>query len=142
LSKIRDSILGCSDKILGIREQIGAQINDVYLITRTWSGERVGDGSFSDKREKISPTPQIVDYSHNIRVTDIGSVKAGDLLLKGISINKYPDELTLRTDTGNKRIEKLYNIGKHFYRSINIKENLITWDLQVRKILQDETERR
>lgn len=139
---LRESLLKCSDSILGIREKMGAQLADVFLVTRTWSGERVGDGSFTDRVEKVSPTPQIVDLSHDVRVTEAGSVKAGDLILRGISRNKYPDEIKLRTDTGDKRIEKLYHIGEHFYRTINIKENLITWDIQVRKVRQDETERR
>lgn len=142
MSNLRESLSGCIDKILGIREQMGAELAEVTLITRSWSGERVGDGSFIDLKEKISPTPQIKDFSHDIRVTEAGSVKAGDLLLAGISINKYPDELKLRTDTGDKKVEKLYQVGKHFYRTIHIKENLVTWDVQIRKVRQDETERR
>ena len=139
---IRKSLAKCSDAILGVREGMGAQLADVYLITRTWAGERVGDGPFRDVTQKISPTPEIVDYSHDVRVTEIGSVKAGDLILRGVSRNKYPEEATLRTDTGSRKVEKLYKIGEHFYRTVNIKENLITWDVQVRKIRQDETERR
>lgn len=142
MANFRESFTSCSDPILSIREKMGAQLADVFLITRTWNGERVGDGQFTDAEIRIAPTPEIVDFSHDVRVTEAGAVKAGDLILKGVSRNKFPDELTLRTDTDDKRVEKLYTVGKHFYTVVNIRERLITWDIHIRKIRQDETERR
>ncbi len=137
---LRENLLKCSDKILGIREQIGAQLKDVSIITRTWSGRRPGDGTFSDEVLEVKPTPEIVDLSHDVRITNVGAVKAGDLILRGVSRNSFPDELVLRTDTTDKKVEKVYKVGKHFYHVVNIKENLITWDIQIRKIRFDRTE--
>jgi len=141
LSGLRKSLEGCIDSILGIRECIGAQLADVFFVTRTWTGERVGDGDFEDEVSQMSPTPQIKDYSHDIRVSEGGAVKQGDLILVGVSRNAYPDEATLRTDVADVRIEKMIKVGKHFYRTINVREKLVTWDMQIRKIKQDETEK-
>lgn len=121
---------------------MGAQIYDVFLVFRTWSGERVGDGSFTDDVTQIEPTPCIKDYSHDVRITEVGAVKAGDIIVTGISQNQYPDELALRTDTVEKNTQKIYHIGKHFYHVVNIRKKLLTWNIHLRKIRQDETEER
>ena len=139
---LRASISKCLDKALKVREDLGLQKADVFFITRTWNGERVGDNGFSDQTTKVSPIPEIVDLSHDIRVQQGGSYKQGDLILKGFSRNAYPQEQTFRTDTGIKNVEKFIKVGDHFYRTIHIKENLVTWDVHVRKVSQDETERR
>jgi hypothetical protein len=141
MSDLKSSLLKCIDKILEIKEGVGADIEKVDLITRTWSGERVGDGSFIDLLERMKPLPCIADVSHDVRVTASSSVKQGDLLLKSISMNSYPDEKKLRTDTGIRNVEKFYKIGEHYYRTIHIKKNLVTWDVQVRKVHRDEQER-
>jgi len=140
VSDIRKGLLDCVDKILEIRESIGAQLADVSIITRTWSGERIGDGSFTDVEVPMYPIPQIKDFSHNIRVSEAGAVKQGDLILVGISQNSYPDESMLRTDTGSNTVEKMIKVGNHFYRTVYVKQKLVTWDVQVRKVNQDETE--
>ena len=142
MSNLRASLLGCIDKVLEVRDCIGAVIHEVYIINRVWTGERVGDGSFSDDSTQVLPSPNIRDYSHDVRVTNIGAVKAGDLVLIGISRNKYQNDLELRTDTEERNTERLYKVGKHFYRLVHIKENLLTWDIHIRKIRQDETEER
>jgi len=142
LSNLRDSLLPCVDKILSVRDDIGVTLHEVFLIERTWSGKRVGAGSFNEESQKISPSPRIVDIGHDVRVVAAGSVKSGDLMLTGISRNQYPDELTLRTDTVDRNVEKLYKVGKHFYRVVHIKEKLLTWDLHIRKVRKDETEER
>ena len=138
---LRASLGKCIDSILSVRECIGAQLADVSFVTRTWAGERVGDGTFKDVETAMHPLPQIKDYSHNIRVTEASAIKQGDLLLVGISRNQYPDENMLRTDTGSATVEKFIKVGRHFYRTISVREKLVTWDIQVRKVSQDETEK-
>ena len=137
---LRENLKGCIDKVLGIREQIGAQLADVYIIERTWSGQRQGDGSFTDVELKISPAPQIVDYSHNVRVSSAGAIKSGDLILRGVSPKYTEEQLKTQVDERNK--ERFYRLGTSYYTCIHIKENLVTWDIQIRKVSQDETERR
>jgi hypothetical protein len=119
---------------------MGAQLADVFFVTRTWTGTRPGDGNFTDVEEKMNPLPEIRDYSHSLRLLESGSIKQGDLLLVGVSRNKYPEEAKLLTTTDSKNTEKYYRIGKHFYRTIFIKERLVTWDIQVRKVTVDERE--
>ena len=137
---IKASLGDCLDEILSIRDCIGAALAPVSIITRSWSGARVGEGEFSDEEEDLKPTPQIKDYSHDIRLQQGGAYKQGDLLLRGISKNSYPEEVALRTDTGVKNVEKFIKVGSNYYRTVNVKENLVTWDIQVRKIAQDETQ--
>jgi len=136
---IKAGLLDCIDSVLSVRECIGAQLADVSIITRTWTGSRVGEGTYTETVNEVHPAPEIKDYSHDIRVTSAGAVKQGDLLLKGISKNQF-DEATLKTTTSAKNIEKLIKVGNHYYRTIYIKENLVTWDIQVRKVLKDENE--
>lgn len=139
-SDIKDSLLDCLDDILSVRECIGANLADVKIITRTWSGARPGDGQFDDVEIPLTPAPQIRDYSHDIRLQQGGSYKQGDLLLRAISKNAFPTEIELRTDTGIKNVQKFIKVGENYYITINVKENLVTWDIQVRKVIQDETQ--
>jgi hypothetical protein len=137
---LRESLMDCIDKILGVREGMGAQLADVSIVTRTWSGSRPGDGSYTDVEVKITPTPEIVDYSHNIRISEAGAFKSGDLLIKSISMNGYSEE-DLTTTTNAENVEKMYKVGKHYYSLRHIKESLVTWDVHLRKLNQDESER-
>lgn len=136
---LRESLSDCIDCVLSVRDDMGAALDDVSIIERTWAGERVGDGSFADVMTPLRPTPQIRDYSHDVRVSEAGSVKQGDLILVGISRNLYT-EPQLRTDVDAKNKEKLIKVGRHFYRTIHVKEKLVTWDIHIRKVNQDETE--
>lgn len=138
-SSIRANLGHCIDKILGIREQIGAQLADVDLVERTWSGKRQGDGTFTDVVTRLSPAPEIVDYSHNIRTSEAGAVKSGDLILRGISPKYTEDQLKTQTDSKSK--ERFYKLGTNYYTCVNVRERLVTWDVHIRKISQDETER-
>lgn len=138
---IRASLLDCLDDILEVRDCIGAKLADCYIITRTWSGERPGDGTFTDVTEQILPTPNIKNLSHDVRVTEAGAYKSGDLILQSISKHMYPDEAKLLTTTKSKKVQKFIKVGKHYYTTIGIVEHLVTWDIQIRKVSQDETER-
>lgn len=142
MSNIREALTDCIDKILSVRDDMGAVIHEVYIVNRRWSGERVGDGVFSDTVTQILPSPSIKDYSHDVRITEVGAVKAGDIILTGISRNKYPDELEFKTKTEDRNTQRMFRVGKHFYHVVHIKEKLVTWDVHLRKIRQDETEER
>lgn len=137
---MRAGLLDCVDEILGVRDCLGLNLADCYIVTRTWTGERPGDGTFTDVSTQILPSPSVADYSHNVRTTEASTVKSGDLILGNISRNKFPDELVLRTDTLLQNVEKFIKVGRHYYRTIHIKEELLTWAVHVRKILMDETE--
>ena len=139
-SNIQKSLLGCLDTVLKVKSDIGATLADVFLVTRTWSGKRTGDGSFTDEETQLKPTPCITEFAHDLRIRAGGSVKQGDLLLTSISRNTIPEEDTLRTDTDSRNVERFYKIESHYYRTIHISKKLVTWDVQIRKVLVDETE--
>ena len=142
MSNLRDSLLGCVDKILGVKDSMGANIHEVFIINRVWTGERVGDGSFTDEESQVLPTPCIKDYSHDVRITESGAVKQGDIILTGLSRNVFPDEEEFKTKTEERNTQRMFKVGTHFYHVKHIKEKLITWDLHLTKIRQDETEER
>lgn len=141
MSNLRKSLLNCVDKILDIRENLGALLAETYFVTRTWSGERPGDGSYSDSITKVEPQPNIKDLSHDIRLMEGGAYKQGVLLLTGFSQNQYTEE-DLRTQTDSKNVEKFIKVGDHYYSTIHVRQKLVTWNVQVRKVLQDESNRR
>ena len=136
--------LGCFSDIVDcftdLRDELGFGIADVFIVERQWRGERIGDGPFTDKIEKM-PTPEIRDLSHDVRVSEAGAYKSGDLILRNISKDRFEED-ELRTDTGVDNKEKFIKVGNHFYRTIHIKERLVTWEIHIRKVAQDETERR
>jgi len=107
-----------------------------------WDGERPGDGEYNDTIVLMDPLPGILDYSHSVQTTEVGAVKAGDLILKNVSRNSYPTEAELLTITDEKNEERFYKVGEHYYRVVHIKEKLVTWDIHIRKVHQDENERR
>lgn len=129
---LRENLKGCVDKILEVRENIGVQLADVELITRTWSGEEVGDGTSTDVVVKMSPAPQIVDFGHDVRLQETSTVRQGDLILKQISQNKYTlADLKPTTDTYN--VEKFFRINGNLYVVIHVKERQLTWEVHIRK---------
>jgi hypothetical protein len=139
---LRKGLLDCVDEILSVRDCLGVNLAEVFFVTRTWSGDRPGDGSFSDEEAQMLPSPSIADYAHNIRATESSSVKAGDLILGNISRNRYPTEDLLLTTTAEKHVERFIKVGEHYYNTIHVKEELLTWEMHVRKIIQDKTEER
>lgn len=136
MSNFKKSFSKCIDSILEVGDTMGANLHDVFLLTRTWSGAFVGDGSATDVSVQVKPTPQIVDFSHDLRLKEGGAVKAGDLILKNISKTKFPleDSINGSFGTNSDKIERFYRINSNDYQVINVKENLLTWDVQLRKL--------
>jgi hypothetical protein len=97
----------------------------------------VGDGRASDTVTKIYPSPGVKDLSHNIRLIEGGAVKQGDIILTGVSKNKYAEE-DLRSDTGVKNVERFIKLGEDLYTVITVKEGYLTWDVQIRRLSSQE----
>jgi hypothetical protein len=129
---ILDGLKDCSDAILGIREQIGAAIHEVYLVTRTWTGSAVGDGACTDEFEKIEPTPAVKDLSTDHRVKEGGAVQNGDLQIRMLSKHRYADKALIDGTSGD-LVERFYKIDGKFYVVVNVVESYITWNVQVRR---------
>jgi len=136
---ILEALTGCIDEILAIPGAMGAVIHDVYLLTRTWQGGEPGDGHAVDVVEEVLPTPQIVDVAHDVRLTEAGAIKQGDLIIKNISKNRYPTADIVDCSTEDKRVEKFYLIDEKVYQVIHVKEGYLTWDVHIRKLKDDST---
>lgn len=121
------------DAILGIRDSIGAILKPVAIVTRTWTGTRVGDGDAHDSVDCLRPTPQIVEIGNDIRLQEGGAVKQGDNLVKGISRESYPLESDVDCTTNDPLVEKFYLLGETLYAVINVKERYLTWDVLLRE---------
>ena len=128
-----DSLKDCSDSILGIRESIGADLRKIYLVTRTWSGEMVGDGLASDESVKIEPTPGIKNLSNDHRVKEGGAVQNGDLLIHQISKYRYPEQKDIDCSSDLANVERFYQVGDVLYTVINTVEKHLVWDVQIRR---------
>ena len=131
---LKKSLSKCIDSALSVRDSIGAAIHEVSLVQRCWSGETIGDGKHRDTVTKIVPTPEIREFAHHIMVQTGGAIQQGDILLKGISKNRYSrEDLLYQTDDPTR--EKFYLIDDREYRIVNIVERLVTWDVLVRQTI-------
>ena len=136
-TNLRVGLKDCIDAALSVRDKIGAKIHDVFIVTRTWTGEDIGDGQSSETEIQVLPTPEIVDYSLNIRLPTGGSIRQGDLILKGISCNRFTAK-ELHTQTEQDTVEKFYKINNELYEVIHITERFVTFEVQVRKTNEED----
>lgn len=132
---IVDDILSITDDILGIRDDIGAIKEPVHILTRVWE-EKKGIGAFKDSLVQITPTPYLVDYSHKLSVTEAGSVRQGDIILKHISKNKYKTENLIDCSVTDDLTEKWYKIGNRLYEVISVTQDYVYWNVQIRKTIK------
>jgi hypothetical protein len=128
------------DDILAVREQLGADLAKVRIITRTWNGVEVGDGDYMDQAAEMHPAPGVKDLSHSYRVAQGGAFQQGDLMLTMISKNKYPEKLDVDLSCTDPLVEKFYEVNGNLYRVITVVEKYVVWDVQVRR-LTDQTRR-
>ncbi len=137
---IIDSLLPVTDAILGIRDSIGAVIKPVYFLTRTWytdedltTAATAPEGFAKDSQIQMLPSPQIKDFSQDIRLREGGAVKAGDIILQNISRNKYGIADLDGTSTAE-NIERFYIVGVKIYQVINVSESYLTFRVQLREL--------
>lgn len=127
------SLLPAIDSILGVRDQIGAVIQPVYLVTRTWSGTQVGEGTAVDTEAQMLPSPGLKNFAQDIRLREGGSVQAADIVLHNVSKNSYTEAQLNGTSPGA-NVEKFYRVGAKLYQVINVTEKYVTWDVQLREL--------
>ena len=135
-----ENLLPGVDKILGIRDKIGAVKAKVFIVTRTWENGEIGHGSFKDEIIPVLPTPYLRDFSQDIRLQPQAGVQQGDLILRDISKKSFDSETSIDTRTNDKGIEKAYKLvslttrEEKFYHVVSIIEDYLTWDVQLRRI--------
>jgi hypothetical protein len=134
---IVSDLLGDVDSILSVRDQIGAALKPVYLVTRTWSGSELGEGTASVTKTQMLPSPRVVEFKHDLRLVEGGFVKAGDILLKMVSKQSYATESLLDGTSNVANVEKLYEVGGILYRPINVREKHVTWTVLLRRLSEN-----
>jgi hypothetical protein len=131
---IIDDLLPITNDILGVRDDIGAVIHPIYLVTRTWSGESVGDGTYLDVEEQMLPSPSVQKLTFNLPALQAGQYEVGDLIIRHISKQNYPDEDVVSCKSSDSNIEKFYKINGKFYQVISVNESYVTWEVTIRKV--------
>lgn len=133
--EFNNCILDAVDCALEAKEEVCAFKAHVYLRTRTWSGQTVGDGTYKDEESRIIPVPTIQTFEHDMRIKEGGTVKSGDLLLKSISKKRYKEsDLDLSIEDNQRYIEKFYVIRGKIYEVVSIEEQFATWSVLIRRI--------
>lgn len=133
MTNLVDEILECTDEILGIRDDLGAYKHKTYVLTRIWS-EGLGKGFATDSLEQVLPSPYLVDYSHDLRIRENGMIKQGDIMLKHISKESYPQEEMIDCTVNDPdKMEKFYYINGRLYNVVSVVESYVYWNVMVRK---------
>ena len=140
MSGIVDSLLTNVDSILGLRDSIGAALKRVDIVTRTWSGTEIGDGTATDVYVQMLPSPRIVVYNNDVRLVEGGAVRQGDILMKMISKNLYQTQAVVELrDNSSPNVEKFYALGGVLYRVVTVTEKHVTWNVLIRRVAQQAT---
>lgn len=129
---IVNDILQNIDSYLGLRDELGAIKEPIYILTRTWESEK-GLGLPVDLQVPVFPTPQLVDLTHSLRLREGGTIKQGDILLKMISKKTYPDEDMINLSVRDELTEKWYVIKGYTYEVISLTQDYVWWNVQLRK---------
>lgn len=130
---IIDDVRSVTDEILGVRDEIGAVKRPVYILTRTWSGDEIGEGTAVDVAVQILPSPYVTDFKHDLRVREGGNIKQGDQLVKSISQESYPNESDVDCTVNAGNVEKWYYFDGSLYEVVSVRLRYVTWDVHVRK---------
>jgi hypothetical protein len=133
---IVSDILENIDSYLGLRDELGAIKEPIYILTRVWSTEK-GQGSPVDTQARILPTPQLVDLSHSMKLREGGVIKQGDILLKMISKKSYPLEADINCEVSGELTEKWYLIKGETYEVVSITQDYVWWNVLLRKTVKN-----
>ena len=123
------------NKVLSVRESVGADLKKCYFVTREWDGRDVGEGNLIiDNNEEITPTPRVVRVRQKSVWKESGSVKEGDIVLTGISKESYPLEEHINGIAEKQNVDRLYKVGDSFFNVIDFTEKHLTWEVLLRPV--------
>lgn len=135
MAPVYDDLLGDVDSILGIRDDLGVALHPVFLVTREWSaGTEIGEGDFTDSEKQVLPSPRIKEYADDYKIKEGGAIQQGDIILKMISKQSYPNRSDIDCSVGAQHVEKFYKINEVFYRVIFVWEQHVTWNVHLRRV--------
>lgn len=139
-SGLVNALLPNINAILGVRDSVGAIIEPVFLVTRTWFQDAglttpatAPEGYASDSTVQMLPSPGMKNFSQDVRLREGGAIKSGDIILTGVSKQTYT--IGMLDDTGlAANVEVLFKIGTKMFQVINVTEKYVTWNVQVREL--------
>lgn len=122
-----------ADSILGIRDTIGAVIEPVYIVVRTWTGAQPGDGTSSDVTTQLLPSPQLANLVNTSKPGSAGTVENASIMLKGISKQSYATKDTVDLTSTLANVEKFYKLRGRLYNVTSVEESYITWNVRIKE---------
>lgn len=140
MAGILDGLRANVNSILGLRDSLGVQKGLVFLIKRTWSGEELGDGTPTDLRTQMLPSPHIKVFTGDQKIPEGGMVKHGDIILSQISQQTYPIEDLIDVTSDDPKVEYLYEVDGSFYRVIEVTKKHVTWKVILRRLSDQEAD--
>lgn len=93
-----DDLLSTVDDLRGsLHSDMGVRQWRVYVISRTWSGGEIGEGTFTDSELEITPQPLIREPGELTRVIyrtiQAGELEVGEIEVSEVSLTYTEDEL-------------------------------------------------
>lgn len=134
MTGLADDLRADIDDILSIRDDLGVVLKPVFIHQKVWSGSEPGEGTATITRVEMQPSPRAVEITDSYRIREGGTVQAGDVMLKMISRQSYPEITDVDCSVPNQKTEKFYEIGGILYRVISVRVKHLTWTVQVRRV--------
>lgn len=129
-----DSLKLRANELLGVRDSLGVTLYPVYLVTKQWSGAEPGDGTLSESVEQVLPTPRIVEFKQDMRIKEGGQIRSGDILLKLMSKESFPEVSLVDGSTDSLSIQKVYRINNRDYTVISVSEKYLYFNVLLRPV--------
>lgn len=108
-TKFGDKIIDVVDNVRRkIHAKLGTRPYKVAIVTRRWSGEERGDGSWTDSVLELDPTPHVRENTRD-RMGPAGREATGTIVLTGVSLRYSEAELHPKVDH---RTEVAYRISE------------------------------
>lgn len=87
-----------ADVIDGLRDSLhpdfGVRAFRVYRVVRTWTGQRVGEGSFTDEALELRPQPRVRVWTGlRMELAACGVAELGEIELSEVSLTYTADQL-------------------------------------------------
>ena len=119
------------DCALEALDSMGLNIAEVGLIKRVWPEDKIGRGTPVDTLELFTPTPRIeqIRQSHNNK--QAGQERRGDVFVKFLSKNKYPEVSSIDATSTVKNEEIYYYVDGELFEVVEVTENLTHWNVLI-----------
>lgn len=90
---LTDDLVPLADQLRGLYEVLGARPYRAFVVRRTWSGARVGEGTPTDVSTEILPRPAVLTAGLHGELRPAGIEEEGEIVLQEISLTWTEPEL-------------------------------------------------